>query len=89
MKITLNGTDLSLSEAIQIALKDKRGISCLLHHRDGDKFFVRLSDGTSIEVEHTFLDGLFGSFFASLQAREPIIFSPRAAKSEEPKPQHI
>jgi len=89
MKITLNGTDLSLSEAIQIALKDKREISCLLHHRDGDKFFVRLNDGTSIEVEHTFLDGLFGSFFASLQAREPIIFSPRAAKSEEPKPQHI
>ena len=68
MKITLNGKELTLSEAIETAIKDNRGVRCLLHNPEGTKFFARLSDGTSIEVEHSFRDGLFGSFFASLQA---------------------
>lgn len=73
MKITLDGKELSLLDAIQIALDDKQTIRCLLHEPNGEKFFVRLSDGKRIEVDHNFRDGLFASFFASLQSGAPFI----------------
>lgn len=76
MKITLNGQELSLDEAIKIALEDKRGLGCIFHDKnDADlNFLIRLGNETSIQIEDNFKLDAYKSFFASLQSRAVVIF---------------